>query len=413
MSQPLASETSRAENKRADYSWLGNLVTTLGLLIGVFIILANRPPAKDEVLVEPSTLQEIVRKASETSSPNREAKLVPLTWPVTAPPFATVPMTTAEIQAIQQQWADYLGVPVEYKNTVGICFVLIPPGEFRMGGTDSQLEVGIGVVDQSDEHWTTCYHSAAPQHTVRLTRPYYLSRHEITQQEYAAVMLQNPSWYAATGSDAYYRDLVKGFNTNAHPVEGVTWLDCVNFCNRLSELENRPTNYISQKHLDSQDYKTIFNAGYRLPTEAEWEMGCRAGTASRFWRGEEAVAPENAGWHGKKHGGRSHRVGEQSYNALGLHDMSHNVWEWVDDCFDPGYYETCRHRETVDPIGGKSGTMRVVRGGMWPYADTASFDRYAYHNDYQCNYIGFRVVLPLPDEKLPSRPSEISSPPLD
>lgn len=410
MSKQASNLSARPDFSRPDYSWVGNLVATLSLIVGVFIVLANRPPAKDKLAVEKSTIQQLVQASHIPDLPLREQNLTSVQWPPSAPPFATVPMTADEIRCLQQQWGDYLGLPVEFKNSVGISFVLVPPGDFRMGGTESELDAGVGVVDRDDTHWVSCYESASPQHDVRLTRPYYISRYEITQQEFVAVMQLNPSWHAATGKEAYYRDQVKDMDTTRHPVEGVSWLDCVAFCNRLNELENKPLSYQAQDNTDRPDFKTLFNSGYRLPTEAEWEMACRAGTDSRFWTGDSPIAPEQAGWHGKVHGSRSHRVGEIDANALGVHDMCHNVWEWVDDCFGPEYYRDRCNQVTYDPIGSTSGTMRIVRGGMWPYADTAAFERYAYHNDFQCNYVGFRLTLPVPTDKLPQAKPENANP---
>lgn len=404
---------NRGNSNKADYTWIGNLVATLGLIIGVFIVLANRQPPKDKLHVEPATIQQLAQVSSTAATPIREETLASIEWPKSAPPFATVPMTADEIESLQQHWADYLGIPVEIKTSVGTSMVLVPPGDFRMGGTESQLTAGFGVVKQDDAHWMSCYKSASPQHDVRITRPYYISKYEITQREFEAVMQVNPSWHASTGKEAYYRDQMRGMDTAAHPVEGVTWLDCVRFCNRLSELENKSPSYQATSQGGRPDYKTTFAAGYRLPTEAEWEMACRAGTDSRFWTGEEPIDPEQAGWHGKIHGSRSHKVGELKGNALGVHDMCHNVWEWVDDCFAPEYYAECSEKVTYDPIGSSEGTMRIVRGGMWPYADTAAFDRYAYHNDFHCNYVGFRLVLPIPSNKLPAPQIESAPAPID
>lgn len=421
---------------KTDYSWVGNLVATLGLIIGVFVILANRPPATDKLIVDAQSIRHLAKSSrvssppaspvvSGTASPGTASpgtastpvvpspKRTSIEWTSAAPPFMTVPMTAEEVQALQQRWSEYLGIPVEYKNSVGISMVLVPPGDFRMGGTDSQLRAGFGVVNQNDEHWMSCYKSAAPQHDVRLTLPYYISRYEITQQQYSTVMKQNPSWHADTGKEAYYRDIVKGIDTNSYPVEGVSWLDCVDFCHRLSDLEKKMIHDRLHQSPNSSNFKASFNDGYRLPTEAEWEMAYRAGTDTRFFNGDEQLAPTDAGWHGKIHGGRSHRVGELPGNALGLHDMGHNVWEWVDDRFDPEYYKKIYGQVTRDPIGSETGDMRIVRGGMWPNADTAAFDRYAYYNDYQCCYVGFRIVLAVPNEKLPARNGNEATAPLD
>ncbi len=413
MSKPANPKPANQGPVKTDYSWIGNLVATLGLIIGVFVILANRPPATDKLVVNAESIRHLAQSSSTSSPEAPSLKRVSIDWPSTAPPLMTVPMTAEEVQALQQRWGEYLGVPVEFKNSMGISMVLVPPGDFRMGGTESQLRAGFGVVNQNDAHWMSCYESAAPQHDVRLTHPYYISRYEITQQQYSMVLERNPSWHAVTGKEAFYRDLVKGIDTASYPVEGVSWLDCIEFCNRLSELEKKPIHYQSQPSADRPDFRASFDGGYRLPTEAEWEMAYRAGTDTRFYSGDEQLIPAEAGWHGKIHGGRAHRVGELPSNALGLHDMGHNVWEWVDDYFDPEYYQTGFGKVTRDPLGSPTGTMRIVRGGMWPYADTAAFDRYAYYNDYQCCYVGFRLVLPVPVDKLPDPNGTKAIAPLD
>jgi len=147
---------------------------------------------------------------------------------------------------------DVPGLDTVTTKTAGITLKRIPAGAFQMGSPD-----GIG---RDEEH---------PQHEVRITRPFYLDVTEVTQAQYEVVMGINPSYYSATGDG---KDKVAGQSTGQHPVEEVSWLDAVKFCNKLSELEGRKPFYeIDGETVRVPDWRA---PGYRLPTEAEWEYAC-------------------------------------------------------------------------------------------------------------------------------------------
>ncbi len=206
----------------------------------------------------------------------------------------------------------------------------IPAGDFSAGSPadDAQAE--------DDER---------PRHRVRISRPFYLGAYEVTQAEYARVMGANPSWFSPTGPG---RLQVLGLDTNRHPVDMLSWDDAIEFCRRLSRLP------------DEQRAGRV----YRLPTEAEWEYACRAGTATRFHTGD-LLSPRQANVGDaapRRELGRTVAVGSYEPNALGLYDMHGNVWEWVADIYCYDYYRDC---PAVDPPGPSSGTGRVVRGGDW------------------------------------------------
>lgn len=192
------------------------------------------------------------------------------------------------------------------KNSIGMEFVLIKAGEFRMGSTD-------GLDDER------------PVHTVRISRPFYLWQYEVTQEQWQAVMGQNPSGFPG--------DLKR-------PVEQVSWDNVQEFIRKLNTKDGV--------------------ALYRLPTEAEWEYAERAGTTTAYSFGDdEGQLPEYA-WYEDNSGGTTHPVGQRKANPWGVYDMHGNVWEWVQDWYG-GYTAAA----AVDPAGPSTGSDRVIRGGSW------------------------------------------------
>ena len=265
------------------------------------------------------------------------------------------------------------GLPwrVRDKGT-NIEMLLIPPGEFVMGKSRGDDEA------REDE---------LPAHEVKLTRAFYFGRYEVTQQQYARVTKLAPSQFShparptvptlealmadgATKSQAEKevseaKEKLESWGATQQqpaldakgkewPVEKVSWKDCTAFCKMT---------------------------GMRLPTEAEWEYACRAGTRTPRYGELDEVA-----WRGK---GKTGAVGTKRANALGLHDMLGNVWEWVDD-----WYREYSANQQTDPRGQSEGSSPVFRGGSWTggsYNCRAS-GRVNVYPDYAYNNIGFRAA---------------------
>ena len=139
-------------------------------------------------------------------------------------------------------------------------------------------------------------------------------------------------------------------------MEQVSWHDAVSFCNALSRQEGLELYY----QIDGEKVSICGGNGYRLPTEAEWEYGCRAGTRTKWCCGDDVEELEEVAWYGRRWSKASHAVGQKADNAWGLHDMHGNVWEW---CWD--WYGEYWAAEVDDPIGPESGSGRVLRGGAW------------------------------------------------
>jgi formylglycine-generating enzyme required for sulfatase activity/serine/threonine protein kinase len=292
-------------------------------------------------------------------------------WPLGTPAPAIAPFDAARAKKHQEDWAAHLGVPVEYTNSIGMKFRLIPPGEFQMGSTKEEIDAAFAAAGPEGAHWQQL-HSEAPLHRTILTRPFYLGVYEVTQGQYEQVMGRNPSQFSATGVS---KDSVAGLDTSAYPVEQVSWNDAAEFCVKLSQAGP---------------------LAYQLPTEAEWEFACRAGTTTKFWSSDQYEDLPRAGWYVSNSGGRAHAMGECQMNPWGLYDLHGNVWEWVRDWWDPNYYARFQANPAIDPAGPTSaGSQRAYHGGGWnshPVAcRAATRDRQA--PDFRSPDIGFRVTL--------------------
>jgi len=166
-------------------------------------------------------------------------------------------------------------------------------------------------------------------HKVTITKPFYLGKFEVTQEQWERVMGSNPS----------------NFKGAKNPVEQVSWEDCQTFIRKLGEKVPGYT--------------------FRLPTEAEWEYACRAGSSSEYCYGDDAGGLGEYAWYDGNSGSKTHPVGEKKPNAWGLYDMHGNVWEWCQD-----WYGNLDSNAATDPVGPSSGSYRVLRGGSW-YDDAA------------------------------------------
>ncbi len=241
-------------------------------------------------------------------------------------------------------WASDLSLaPFTYgRISPSITMLSIPAGSFLMGSPTDELG-----------H----YKNEAPQRTVNISA-FMMSETEVTQKQWEEVMGWNDS----------------DFIGDYHPVEEVTWYDCMAFCNALSEIEGLTCCYtitnISHDgdHIDSADVTCDFGAnGYRLPTEAEWEYACRAGTTTRFFAGDSESDLGRAGWYSSNSGSQTHNVAQKEANPWGLYDVHGNVWEWCWDWFDAAYYGT-RPDPDSDPTGPASGVNPLLRGGSWHWS---------------------------------------------
>ncbi len=278
------------------------------------------------------------------------------------PRQAVVPFDAAWALYYQESWAKHLGIKVEVTSTSGIKLRLIPPCAFMMGTPQSELEQLLG--STTDLDWQSILRSEAPTHQVALSKACYLSVYEVTQEEYEALVGSNPSAYSATGTS---KNDVEGLETRRHPVEKVSWFDAIEFCNKLSKKDGVPPYY----DRSGNNVTILGGTGYRLPTEAEWEYACRAGTESRWHYGEAPQELPQYGWFVANSENRTHEVGKLKPNAYGLYDMHGNVYEWCWDVFETEYYGSTKGALFKDPLGpDQERHVSVIRGGSFGFSST-------------------------------------------
>jgi formylglycine-generating enzyme required for sulfatase activity len=277
-------------------------------------------------------------------------------------------------------------VSVGITNSIGMKLALIPPGEFMMGSPKELIEEELKV-HRDDPGYIENLAGEGPKHRVRITKPFYFGVYEVTQEEYQKVTGLNPSELSATGKG---KGRVDGQDTKRLPVEWVSWFEAVEFCRKLSEMPQ----------------EKAAGRSYRLPSEAQWEYACRAGSVGRFTfslggdsspREHDEKSLSDYAWFCNNSGFTTHAVGGKYPNAWGQYDMHGNGWEWCQDWYGKDYYATS---PTDDPAGPPDGSKRVVRGGSrdeapWPcrsaYRSTGGPGLRGFG-------LGFRVSLVLPDK---------------
>jgi formylglycine-generating enzyme required for sulfatase activity len=248
--------------------------------------------------------------------------------------------------AIAKYQADSPSQPESIENSVGIRLVKIQPGEFLMGSPESEPDR------------FACEH----QHKVRITKAFWIGVEEVTVEQYSTVLNRE----------------VNDAQDGSQPEDRLSWHDAEAFCRKLSELEP----------------EKMTGRNYRLPTEAEWESACRAGTQTAFFWGDDPQAADEYAWSLKNSGPLRKRVGSRKPNPWGLHDMNGSLWEWCSD-----WYGELPSEEQTDPQGPLSGEQRVVRGGALD--SSAAYIRSAsrapaepsFFRPNQGHDIGFRVVM--------------------
>ena len=219
--------------------------------------------------------------------------------------------------------------------------MLIRPGSFMMGDEKGDNE-------------------EKPVHKVTISKPFYIGKFEVTQEQWEAVIGSNPS----------------RFKGAKNPVDRVSWEACQAFIKKLNEKFGGS------------------GVAFGLPTEAQWEYACRAGSAARYGFGDRKADLVKYGWFEENAGGKTHPVGEKKPNAWGLHDMHGNVWEWCADWYDGNYY---KESPVIDPTGPTAVTSRVLRGGSWsdpaPYCRSSC--RYCLPPWFCVHCYGVRVICRL------------------
>jgi sulfatase modifying factor 1 len=380
-----------ADGARSVLHWivLGSLSIILlgGLGVAAFFLLGNPNPPPVDTRTSDSRAKPNVETLTHTiPAPTKPAP------PRSRPESAVSPFSAVQARRHQEEWAAYVNQPAEFENSVGMKFRLIPVGEFLMGSPEADE-------DHIDEE---------QQHRVRITAPFHMGAHEVTVGQFRAFVeethFQTEGEKDGKGGWGWneeqrnwkggpqYTWKNPGFpQSDEHPVGNVSWNDAQAFCRWLSQKESRT---------------------YRLPTEAEWEYSCRAGSTSRFHSGNFDKDMLRAGnmsdaAHRTKTGGDyglaeddGHAFtsprGKFAPNAWGLCDMHGNVAEWCQDGFDKNFY---RNSPVDNPENKNTSETRVVRGGSYNVYK-ARYCRAAHRADNPANTRfsgqGFRVALTIP-----------------
>jgi serine/threonine protein kinase/formylglycine-generating enzyme required for sulfatase activity len=330
------------------------------------------PPAGSN---EPPTATSAASQSPAIAPPSKIGSPSPVATPSgSAPPLAVFPFDAAAAKAHQEAWAKYLGVPVEMTNSVGMKFRLIPPGEFQMGlGSEFTDEELTRLTAPSRDNDLNRFRNARPAHRVRITQPFYMEVEEVTAGR--------------------YRDFVGALHPkmeqdpNQPLTRWVTWSDVITFCNSLSESEGKRPAY----RIEGEQVTLIEDAdGYRLPTEAQWEYACRAGTSTLWYFGNEASNET-----------MKFRLQYAAPNPFGLTGLYGGSDEWCWDRAAGTPYPAPTPEGRVDPWEDK-GRDRIKRGGSTHNAGGGarfainSFARASASVLDQSQYTGFgRVVLPV------------------
>jgi len=292
-------------------------------------------------------------------------------------------------------------------NSIGMKLTLVPLGEFQMGNGESAEEAAAFFKKNypMDGLKADSFRNEYPQHRVRITRPFYLGTYHVTRGQFRQFVSDtgyktdaekakkpgawgwNPKRQIFDFNEENSWRLLGFQQTDEHPVVNVTWNDATAFCDWLSRKEGM---------------------AYRLPTEAEWEYACRAGSQTRYYSGDDPETLAKVGnvadaafrksfpeWRNTSHSSDGYvftaPVGRFKPNAFGLYDMHGNVWQWCADWYGEDYY---KKSPTDDPKGPSSGDGRIMRGGSWFFgpSDARSAKRRGPMPDFANDELGFRVA---------------------
>jgi len=270
-----------------------------------------------------------------------------------------------------------------YTNSIGMKLVYIRPGTFMMGSPEGE--------GSRDER---------PRHRVTITKGFYMAAHEVTVGQFRQFVDAAGYRTDAEKGTPDYQDGKRGGYTFRADGKGWGWREDASWRNPgFAQTDNDPVVLMSWndaaaffRWLSKKEGRT-----YRLPTEAEWEYACRAGTATRYGFGDADAELGRYAWYVGNAERRTHPVGQKKPNAWGLYDTHGNAWEWCGDWYAADYYGKSPQS---DPQGPASGQARVVRGGAWYGIPIIcrSASCYGFHPSYRSAYAGFRGVSPRSSE---------------
>ncbi len=303
----------------------------------------GEPTATPFTTPTPERTQEPTLKPTGEATDNPTVTLTPADTSTKTPTLTLTPTDTPTCIPTPEWTETPTPLPVSTN------FIYCPPGTFQMSSPEDEM----------------CRHGDELIHTVTLTQGFYIQQTETTQEQWVNVFGENPSWFSGP----------------QRPVEEITWYDACIYCNRLSTADGLTPCYYADA-----SYSMVFDGtppvlsgtvywdqsanGYRLPTEAEWEYACRAGTDTPYNSGQDNTScwgedPQlnPSAWY-EENSSETNKVAQKKANSWDLYDMHGNVWEWCWDRYDRYYYE---YSPINDPAGPDEGASRIIRGGSWDY----------------------------------------------
>jgi serine/threonine protein kinase/formylglycine-generating enzyme required for sulfatase activity len=327
---------------------------------------------------------ELKKDVDQIEIPPRGKRLIlPEKLDTLVPSPAVAPFDQEQAHEFQEKWSNRLQIPIENTNSIGMRLVLIPPGVFEMGSSIGQVEAAMRLEEQfkakaGPEAIQRILESETPLHRVTLTKPFLMGSTELTVGQFRrfveatryVTVLEKGGGGGKYDEETkkHVRDPSYTWKAPGHEVTEDSPVslgdeDAIAFCNWLSGKEHFRPCYTR----DANGHFMLSPSanGYRLPTEAEWEFACRAGTTGLFSSGDDVTQLERYEWYAVCSGRISHPVGQKLPNPFGLYDMQANVHEWCQDWFAADYYT---RSTSTDPTGPDSGKGRVTRGGCF-YAD--------------------------------------------
>lgn len=308
-------------------------------------------------------------------------------WKYRQPPGLTAPFSPKSAKEGQEGWAKYLEKPPKFINSNGMEFMLIPPGEFMMGTSEDEAESLI-TIDSNTADWRPMVASESPRHRVRITIPFYMQTTEVTLGQFRQFVdatgyrtegeIDGKGGFGLKSGEREPRQRAEFIwnnprftPTDDHPVVFVSWNDAVAFANWLHSVDGKD---------------------YRLPTEAQWEYCCRAGTETWWYSGSSEVGLGDYAWYFATSVGGTHPTGRKQPNAFGLFDLHGNVMEWTADGAKTHYLSTA---PVDDPVGPSESSNRILRGGYYSgeAVNVRSGRRFWNEPTYRHQYYGFRLSM--------------------
>ena len=359
------------------------LATVLTLILGALNLAQLNLSGRNIASLKKEPIQELkdvlpqpIEKQPTETTPTEATPTDPPSSPTKPPASAIAPFDAARAKELQIEWAVHLGLPLDLTNPIGMKLRLIPPGKFQMGSTPEELDALNRDLEKLGASGFDRFvaQSSGPRHGVEISEAFYMGAYEVTVGEFRKFIRETnyqPSAARAADAKLNWEKFAVGPNSERLPVCGVSWDDAQAFCRWLTEKSSQQQAVATPVTAETPAIAPAASARenrltYDLPTEAQWEYACRAGTSTKWCCGDNVETLTEFAVFAQKGAPQPARVGLKRANAFGLCDMHGNVDEWCRDWHNNRFYGIS---PAVDPWFDESpsepGSGRVARGGAW------------------------------------------------